>query len=74
MDEELDIVFEPEPTDPIATATNCLIALAQAVDTTDHYKARRFLIRMMESIVIYTAPPKAVLIPFTGGLSDTSIN
>lgn len=73
MDDD-EIIFTPAPVDPIQTASECLIALSQAVDTTESYPARRLLIKMMENIVIYTTPPRAELITINGGKSGTTFN
>lgn len=73
MDEEFYFQAAPPP-DPIATATECLIALSAAVDEVQSYPARRHLLQMMESIVFYTRPNLGQLVSFPGGRSGTDIN
>lgn len=75
MMDEPEFIFQQAQEDPIAVATQCLVALAESIDTTQSYTARRELIEMMRNIVKIMTPPRGQLTVLPGGsLFDPTIN
>ena len=73
--DEPEFIFQQAQEDPVVTATQSLIALAEAIDTTESYVARRELIEMMRNIVKIMTPPRGQLTVLPGGsLFDPTIN